>query len=292
MKKLSLVFILLSMSGISFGACPRADLTGDCEVNLEDFAIMASEWMDIGEPLPVLNGMVFVTINDPGVPGHEAFNGEMSRYETTNAQYCEYLNAALASNDIRVEGSNVIGASGPYSWKHYYNFARSGINSYGAINGGAARINWTGSSFTVDSGFDNHPVTHVTWYGSSAFASYYGYRLPTEWEWQAVADYTVADPYKYGCGNGINNSIANIRDSTHPDGTTIVGSFGAYGYEMCNMASNVSEWTSSLYDSASGDLVVRGGGWTGGDIYCSVGRRSKVEPDETHFGFLGFRVCR
>jgi hypothetical protein len=32
--------------------------------------------------------MTWVSINDPGVSGHEAFNGQMSKYETTNAQYC------------------------------------------------------------------------------------------------------------------------------------------------------------------------------------------------------------
>jgi hypothetical protein len=36
-------------------------------------------------------GMAWVSINDLGVPTHEPFNGEMSKYETTNAQYCQYL---------------------------------------------------------------------------------------------------------------------------------------------------------------------------------------------------------
>jgi len=29
-------------------------------------------------------GMAWVSINDPGVPGHEGFTGDMSKYETTN----------------------------------------------------------------------------------------------------------------------------------------------------------------------------------------------------------------
>ena len=47
-----------------------------------------------------LTGMVWVSINDPGVPEHEGFVGQMSKYETTNAQYCQFLNAAIASGDI------------------------------------------------------------------------------------------------------------------------------------------------------------------------------------------------
>jgi formylglycine-generating enzyme required for sulfatase activity len=81
-------------------------------------------------------------------------------------------------------------------------------------------------------------------HGATAFCNYYGYRLPTEWEWQAVADYDGS--FTHGCGTSINNSIANYYYSTHPNGTTIVGAFGAYGYGMCDMAGNVLEWTSTV----------------------------------------------
>ena len=245
-------------------------------------------------PLQVLaapSGMVWVYIDDPGVSGHEGFSGQMSKYETTNAQYCQYLNAAKASNAITVSGNYVVGTSGPYSGQNYYNLAGSGVTYDGATNGGAARINWTGSSFTVDGGFDNHPVTYVSWYGSTAFANYYGWRLPTEWEWQAVADYNGS--YNYGCGTTINNSIANYRESTHPYGTTAVGVFGTYGYGMCDMAGNVWEWTDSCYYAGcSPDYrVLRGGGWHFFVSYCSVSSRSYNYPFDTHF-LMGFRVCR
>ncbi|MHB0946250.1 MAG: SUMF1/EgtB/PvdO family nonheme iron enzyme, partial [Sedimentisphaerales bacterium] len=179
------------------------------------------------------NQLVWVSINDPGVddtgdgiPDHEGFNGQMSKYETTNAQYCQYLNAVKAANQITVYNNVVYAISDTTYSQPYYNIVGAGYTIGGATNGGAARINWTGSSFTVDSGFENHPVTYVSWYGSTAFASYYGWRLPTEWEWQAVADHTVADPYAYGCGATINNSKANYYGSTHPYGTTAVGAFG------------------------------------------------------------------
>jgi len=226
--------------------------------------------------------------DDGNLISHGGFTGEMSKYETTNAQYCQYLNAALASGDVVVFGSYVEGASGPYSGYCYYNLAGSGFTYNGATNGGASRINWTGSSFTVDSGFENHPVTYVTWYGATVFASYYGYRLPTEWEWQAVADYDGS--FTYGCGTSINNSIANYYNSTHPDGTTIVGSFGSaagYGYGMNDMAGNVWEWTSTV---SGGCRVIRGGSWS--VDYCTVSYRYNDGLPYGTNSDVGFRVCR
>lgn len=235
--------------------------------------------------------ITWVQINDPGVFGHEAFNGQMSKYETTNAQYCVYLNAAKTSNMLTVSDNYVVGISGPYSGQNYYYLAGIG-NSYidsGATNGGAARINWTGSTFTVDAGFESHPVTYVSWYGATAFASYYGWRLPTEWEWQAVADYNGG--YTYGCGTTINNSMANYYGSTHPNGTTAVCQYGPYGYGMCDMAGNVCEWTSSLWDPAYSARVYRGGSWLNSGSVCTVSTRFNPNPSRVYYD-LGFRVCR
>ena len=189
-------------------------------------------------------------------------------------------------------GNYVVGASGSnlgtdFAGQNYYYLAGSGWTGDGATNGGAARINWTGSSFTVDSGFENHPVTYVSWYGSMAFASYYGWRLPTEWEWQAVADYDGS--YTYGCGTTINNNIANYYNSTHPHGTTIAGAFGTYGYGMCHMAGNVWEWTNSI--SSGSYRIVRGGGWSSSDFNCTVSSWGDGSPSNVH-NCIGFRVCR
>ena len=272
-------------------ACPSMDATGDCRVDFADFAVFAEQWLTDGIPTPILSGITWMSISDPGVSGHESFNGYMSKYEITNAQYCQFLNAAEASGDITFGGNDVVGANGTntgedFIGQNYYNLVGAGYTYDGANNGGAARINWTGSSFTVDSGFENHPVTYVTWYGSTAFASYYGYRLPTEWEWQAVANYDGS--YTYGCGATINNSIANYTNSTHPYGTTAVGAFGTYGYGMCDMAGNVYEWTSSMYTSSS-NRVVRGGSWRSSSTFCSTTYRSGFTTLSRDYN-IGFRL--
>ena len=269
-------------------------ITQAVELNGEVYAL-ASDSIDAGSipadvylittaPEPAAVEMEWVTISEAGFTGH------MSKYETTNAQYCQFLNDALASGDITVSGNNVYGVSGSnsgvdYVGEAYYDLANTGWTYNGATNGGAARITYSGSVFTVDSGFDNHPVTGVGWYGAMAFSDYYGYRLPTAEEWQAVADFDGS--YTYGCGTSINNSMANYYGSAHPDGTTVVGSFGTYGYGLADMAGNVHEWimwTTGNYDT-------RGGGWSRGSGYCIVSNwLGGVSPGAGNNSF-GFRVA-
>ena len=243
------------------------------------------------------NGTEYVVASSTPITGNGGFTGYMSKYETTNDQYCNYLNGALSQGSIVVNGGNVLGSSDPnhpgvFPGQSYYYLAGSGYTNteYGISNGGAARINWTGSSFTVDSGFENHPVTYVSWYGATAFASYYGWRLPTEWEWQAVADYNGS--YTYGCGTDISNSMANYWFSAHPHGTTAVGVFGSYGYSLCDMAGNVWEWTSSLYSDSPSYRVLRGGCWGDLGLNCAVSPRYSSTPSASNGFYGGFRVCR
>ena len=202
----------------------------------------------------------------------------------------------LSALIIRTSYNRVYGSNGTNSGTDDVNqvyFDTSNYTSY-------SQITWNGTSFSVRSrdGYDmsNHPVVEVSWYGAMAFASYYGWRLPTEWEWQAVADYNGS--YTYGCGTTINQSKANYSYA-NPLGltsypyTSPVGYYPAYGYGMCDMAGNVWEWTDSCYYAGcSPDYrVVRGGGWFSSDYICEVSYRSSDLPSYTYYR-IGFRVCR
>ena len=236
-------------------------------------------------------GMVWVYINEWAVSGYE---GYMSKYETTNAQYCQFLNAALASGDIYVSGNIVYGSNGSNGGTDYV--GEPYFDTYAADSD--SQIIYSGGTFSVRTrdGYDmsNHPVVEVSWYGAMAFASYYGWRLPTEWEWQAVADYDGS--YTYGCGTTIDQSKANY-DNDNPLGltdgpyTTPVDYYTSYGYGMNDMTGNAWEWTDSCYYSGCDPdyRVLRGGDYNYNAAYCAVTYRGSNGPSNRDSG-LGFRL--
>ena len=271
--------------------CSNADIDHSGLVDFNDLLIMTEYWLEdiVVEP----DGMVWVYINDPGVSGHEGFDGWMSKYETTNAQYCQFLNAALASGDITVGvDNNVYGANGSNSGEDFVGEFYS--NTYASST--YSQISYSNGTFSVRSrdGFDmsNHPVVRVNWYGATAFCNYYGYRLPTEWEWQAVADYDGS--YTYACGTTINQDKANYSNAnplelTSSPHTSPAGYYSAYGYGMCDMAGNVLEWTNSV----NGDKhIIRSGVWDLNASYCTVSYSFEAYPSNISNGYLGFRACR
>ncbi len=267
--------------------CPSADLTNDCQVDLEDFAVLAAAWLDDGGILDI----EWVLIDDPGVAGHEGFRGMMSKYLTTNAQYCEFLNMAKATGDIIVAGNLVKGAFGSnkgqdYVNAVYFNTTGMGLTTSHWVNGGASRIHYNGTTFSVDSGFENHPVTYVSWYGSMAFADFYGYRLPTEWEYQAAADFDGT--YLYGYGPTPDKTKVNCNETGNPAGTTVVGTFGPFGYGLADITGNLNEYTAS---EDGWKRVYCGGGFTSAVNFCKVTTKASVDPAGTHYE-RGFRVVR
>jgi formylglycine-generating enzyme required for sulfatase activity len=283
------IFCLSLCSVPTFAACPSADLTGDCFVNLDDFSLLAGQWLTVydssdlaamtlewltaGTPDP---DITWVSISETG------FTGQMSKNETTNAQYCQFLNAAFVTGDITVNGSMVYGANGTNNGMDYVGTVYYDLT--GAGYGADAKINYSGGIFTVDSGFENHPVNYVSCSGASAFCGYYRWKLPTVSEWQAVADYTGT--YTYGCGTTLNNTKANYNGSVGT--TSAVGAFGEYGYGMCDMAGNVFEWTSTNnFDTA----YYMGGGWNSAASICLISKLLYINRG-TMAHNLGFRMCR
>jgi len=137
----------------------------------------------------------------------------------------------------------------------------------------------------------NHPAVCVTWYGATAFCDYYKYRLPTEDEWQAVADYDGS--YIYGCGENIDVTVANYNKenplelSAMPH-TTPVGYYGGFGYGFSDVAGNVTEWTSSPKDDSH---IAKGGCWGNWGSSCTVEASFTYKPSTAN-AYIGFRVCR
>ncbi|MBI9019437.1 MAG: formylglycine-generating enzyme family protein [Phycisphaerae bacterium] len=334
----SVLFFLMVVFSCSFcfADCPRSDVNGDCKVDLEDFAIMASEWLTEGVPGP--DGIIFANIPagtfQMGDNFNEGANDEwpvhtvtlssfqMSRHEITNGQYCQYLNAALAANLITVYDNRVYAKSDTsHSYPYFDTTAYSSYSYIGYLTGN--------QEFNVSSkngrSMHNDPVVEVSWYGADAFCDFYGYKLPTEaqWEYAARGGYSGR---RFPWGDTINHNYANYRangsaysyDNSsytsytyHPtwnDGTYLytapVGSFPANSYGLYDMSGNVWEWCADWYGSyPSGSAtnptgpstgsyrVIRGGSWINVADVCRVANRYYYGPYFT-ISRLGFRVCR
>ena len=163
----------------------------------------------------------------------------------------------------------------------------------------------------------DHPVNLVCWYGAKAFCDYYGWRLPTEAEWEYAARGGYHDPYyQYPWGsNTIDCTKANYWTDGGPCNplnltsepyTATVGHYGPQGaYGLCDMSGNVWEWCQDWHDASYYSVspavnptgpttgyprVLRGGAWFYSNKSCRVAFRAWNDPSNDES--CGFRVCR
>ena len=243
-------------------------------------------------------------------PAHAVYTDAfyMDIYEVTNAQYARFLTEYKGSyHQGAIKDSEWDGLTRRYILVH--------------IGGGryAAPIEKLGDIYIAKAGYENHPVTYVSWYGALAYAEHYGKRLPTEAEWEnAARGGLIGKRYPWGDmpPDGTQCNFADISanggrfsewsDKKAYDGyqhTAPVGSYTPNGYGLHDMAGNVWEWCADWYgyypnsyeknptgtDSGT-DRVLRGGAWNNTSTYLRVAYRYSRKPTK-RLPYVGFRCA-
>lgn len=260
-------------------------------------------------------------------PAHRVnlpFEVRMLDREVTNAEYAYYLQVDSA---LVVRPPRTIPEAVFESNRIYRNASGDSAFLYFDLDVSRIFYDLDAEQFRIQSGYEDHPVQGVTWWGATAFAQRYGLRLPTEGEWEAAAR-GMEPTYRYPYGSEITSGDStgqmriNYAASGDPfegdQGTTPVryynGQPNPQGFDTIDskspigcydMSGNLSEWCTDWYGLYSPEpvqtnpqgprngqfKVIRGGSYQSSADGVRVSSREADHLPYVSYPSVGFRVC-
>jgi formylglycine-generating enzyme required for sulfatase activity len=226
------------------------------------------------------------------------YDYEIMVTDVTVAQYVDFLNTALADGTLKIKGDQVVGSYPGDEFrgaKHEFEIS-AGEYIHVPLNDSASRFTFDGSVFAVMTGWEQHPMTNVSWFGAWRYCGYTNSRLPSEMEWEKAARGSIDDrPFPWGEEIARNN--ANFYTSRDPfedmsgvgSRTTPVGFYNgktyngyatfdsASPYGLYDMAGNVWQWIGDILPGFS-DRFMRGGSKGTYDMDLRIWVRNSAPP--------------
>jgi formylglycine-generating enzyme required for sulfatase activity len=296
MKRIIPTIILLA---VLLAACTSVDL--NASIPTFDTGVNPDNWVQIpaGE-------FSFGQHND--IQTTDAY--EIMVTDVTTTQYAAFLNQAQADGYVKVDGDQIVGyypGDEFHGVKHEEKIAE-GDWMFIPLNDPSQRIQFDGEKFSPQTGYENHPMTMVTWFGAWGYCGYFDERLPTEIEWEKAARGTDTRPFPWG--DEIMRENANFYASRDPfesmnsygSRTSPVGFYNGKTYNgyvtlnsispfgLYDMAGNVWQWTGDVYEGMHYRFM-RGGSKDTYDMDLRVWTRNNATP--TYFSpGVGFRCAR
>lgn len=203
----------------------------------------------------------------------------ISKLEITNEQYCIFLNQTKQKNKI----NSYINLNG--KWRNF-----------------EQPLYEKSDSFFVKKTYENYPVTFVSWYGANAYCEFYGYKLPSEIQWEYAASAAGEEKYIFSGSENADQVALYAQNSGLTPKKTATKEPNKLG--VYDMSGSISEWCADWYDENQYEKmkrkdpkgphsglfkVHRGGSWANSEQILRITNRRASKPTTTN-ATIGFRV--
>ena len=273
------ISLLLAVCSLLVVNCSEDEPPRESPLTLETVQIPGGTFI-MGSPITEANRK-----DDEGEREVTLSSFRMSKFEITNSEFAAFLNAEKVDrygHHPKDDEPKAILVKLNTGWGVWYE----------------------NNQWVPVTGYENHPVVDVTWFGAMAFAFWVGGRLPTEAEWEYACRGNTTTAFNTGAcltdaqGNYLWDHPYNTCPNTtsqSPNKPQAVGTYAANAFGLHDMHGNVWEWCIDSYGGNPDLRVLRGGSWSEEAWVCRSSNRHSMASvswiaNGTTGGNTGFRV--